>query len=94
MTNPQAEKYQAPTPEEVRALLRAFDCTAQRAGNMLAARGRTAREWLGGTRALPYPHLYTLLHKLTREAVPELPLRVSIANWRAELEDWLQDMED
>lgn len=94
MTNPQAEKYSAPTPEEVRALLRAFDCTAQRAGNMLAARGRTAREWLGGTRALPYPHLYTLLHKLTREAVPEFPLRVSIANWRAELEDWLERLED
>ena len=46
--------YLAPTPEEIRAALRAGGLTGARAGELVGVTGRTVRKWTGGEREIPY----------------------------------------
>jgi hypothetical protein len=90
MPDPNREFYEPPTPAEWAILLAEFECTSGCAARLLAARSRTAREWASGKRSLPYPHLYALLEKLTHlETDGYGTLRITIADWRSELNEWL-----
>ena len=48
------DRYQAPTPEEIRAAIAHGNYTGSQAGEILGVTGRTVRKWTGGEREMPY----------------------------------------
>ena len=48
------DRYQAPTPEEVREALRRVSLTGAAAGRVLGVSGRAIRRWTGGESDIPY----------------------------------------
>ncbi len=70
--------YNAPTANEIRALLKTWGLTGAAAAAAIAANSRTMRRYTGGERDVSYPVLFTLAVKFSGH-------QVSPDNWRAEL---------
>ena len=47
-------RYEAPTPDEIRAVLRQAGLTGSAAGTLLGANGRTIRKWTCSEQGMPY----------------------------------------
>lgn len=47
-------KYETPTPDEVRAVLKAGALTGSAAGDLVGVSGRTVRKWTGGEQGISY----------------------------------------
>lgn len=56
-------KYVPPTPNELRAILKALNLTGAATGKLLDVSDRTVRRWTSGERELSFASLYTLLHR-------------------------------
>lgn len=76
--NEEESRYNPPTPEEVRDLLKRLGLTGAEAGALVDVKGRQIRRYTGGDAVMPYAVLYTLLHK-TQQA------SISPDHWRSEL---------
>ncbi len=48
------ERYQAPTPAEVRAIISHLRLTGSEAGRLTGVNGRTIRKWTGDASNIPY----------------------------------------
>jgi DNA-binding transcriptional regulator YiaG len=58
------ELYTQPSPEEIRALLKKYELTGSRAGQLVGVGSRAVRRWTGGERPMPWA-AWTLLRLLT-----------------------------
>ena len=56
-------KYESPTADEIRAVLKQAGLTGSMAGQLLGVDGRTIRKWTGGERDIPYSAWRLLLHE-------------------------------
>lgn len=71
-------KYTPPTPEELRALFRAWQLTRGEAAKVLGCNPKTVSRWTGGQYAMNYATLYALAHIATGIAISQ-------CGWRDEL---------
>ncbi|WP_295455308.1 hypothetical protein [uncultured Thiodictyon sp.] len=82
-----ADHYQAPTPQEVQALLKGLGLTgAQAAALMGLSDGRSVRKYTGGgesPRSMPFSALYALIHR-------GCGIAVTPQGWREEAEEILR----
>jgi hypothetical protein len=47
------ELYTQPSPEEIRTLLKKYELTGSRAGQLVGVGSRAVRRWTGGERPMP-----------------------------------------
>lgn len=58
---PYSPSWTAPTPDDIRAVLKAGNLTGSAAANLVGVDSRTIRKWTGGERAIPYAAFALLL---------------------------------
>lgn len=58
---PFSPSWTAPTPDDIRAVLKAGNLTGSAAAHLVGVDSRTIRKWTGGERAIPYAAFALLL---------------------------------